>query len=457
MAAAIGSVLTVVLLVAVWRTTQIVGIGVAYTAKMVCSGTFVSNRDFSAVLAELQADDLVILRYVDVSLERSTNAVTATALGILRRRAVYREGLGCALLLDGLAPPRSAGAREPVKRDVAQSDGQAEDPSTIGKTTVGGLEGVIARAFSEPDPQRPRRTLAVVVTRGGHIVGERYAAGIGPNTPLLGWSMTKSVMNALVGILVKQGRLRFDEPVPVPEWRGVNDPRAAITLDHLLRMRAGLQFDESMSSARSDVVRMLLDVGDAAAFATNRPLIASPGTTWQYSSGTTNILARVVRNALHDDAEYLTFPRRALFEPLGMSSAVMETDASGTFVGSSYMYATARDWSRFGQLYQQNGVWRGEQILPDWWVAYSTAAAPGDPTSRYGAHFWLNVPEEYGEPDDHLPAGIFHAAGHEAQFVTIVPTANVVIVRLGRTRYAKAWNQSAFVRDVLAALNHDEP
>lgn len=457
MAAAAGSVLAVVLLLAVWRTIQIVGIGVAYKAKMVCSGTFVSNRHLSAVLAELQADDLGILRYVDVSLERRTNSVAATAFDIVRRRAIYREGLGCALVLDGLVPPRSPGAHEPIKGDVAQCDGQTDDTSTIGKTTVRGLEGVIARAFSEPDPQRPRRTLAVVVTRGGHIVGERYAAGIGPSTPLLGWSMTKSVMNALVGILVKQGRLRLDGPVPVPEWRRANDARAAITLDHLLRMRAGVEFDENMSSARSDVMRMLLDVGDAAAFATNRSLIAAPGATWQYSSGTTNILARVVRNALHDDSEYLTFPRRALFEPLGMSSAVMETDASGTFVGSSYMYATARDWARFGELYRQNGVCRGEQILPDWWVAYSTSATPGDRTSHYGAHFWLQVPEEYGGPDDHLPARTFHAAGHEAQFVTIVPTRNVVIVRLGRTRYAKAWDQSAFVRDVLAALNRGEP
>lgn len=285
------------------------------------------------------------------------------------------------------------------------------------------------------------------------IVAERYATGIGPDTPLAGWSMTKSVMNALAGILVKQGRLALDEPVPVPEWQQTGDARASITLDHLLRMSSGLRFDEEMASPRSDVMRMLFEVGDAAAFAAKMNLRSSPGTRWQYSSGTSNILARVMRNVLHDETEYLTFPRRALFDRLGMSSAVLETDAGGTFVASSYMYATARDWARFGTLYLQDGVWNGERVLPEGWVTYSTSPAPADNTRRYGAHFWLQIPDEYGGADTWLSAPAFHAAGHEAQFVTIVPSREVVIVRLGRTRYPNAWHHSAFVRDVLAGLH----
>jgi CubicO group peptidase (beta-lactamase class C family) len=168
----------------------------------------------------------------------------------------------------------------------------------------------------------------------------------------------------------------------------------------------------------------------------------------------------VIRNVLHDEAEYLAFPRRALFDRLGMSSAVLETDASGTFVGSSYMYATARDWARFGSFYLQDGAWKNERVLPEGWVAYTTSPAPADDSKRYGAHFWLQVPDEYGGRDARLPVPAFHAAGHEAQFVTIVPSRDAVIVHLGRTRYPDAWDHPAFVRDVLARLprpDHSRP
>jgi CubicO group peptidase (beta-lactamase class C family) len=184
--------------------------------------------------------------------------------------------------------------------------------------------------------------------------------------------------------------------------------------------------------------------------------IGAPGTIWQYSSGTSNIVARVIRESFGNDAEYLAFPRRALFDPLGMDGALIETDAAGTFVGSSHMYATARDWARLGMLYLQDGVWRGERILPEGWVAYSRSPAPADPVKRYGAHFWLRVPIEYCASGTALPPDLFHAAGHEAQFVTVVPSRDAVIVRLGRTRYPDAWNHCVFVRDVLAALDQHE-
>jgi CubicO group peptidase (beta-lactamase class C family) len=217
-------------------------------------------------------------------------------------------------------------------------------------------------------------------------------------------------------------------------------------------MSSGLRFDEGMSSVRADVVRMLFQSGDAAAFAIGKELVASPGTHWQYSSGTTNILSRALRTLFSSDAEYLSFPRRSLFDRIGMSSAVIETDAAGTFVGSSYMYATARDWARFGMLYAHDGTWNGERLLPQGWVKYSSSPAPADPLKQYGAHFWLQIPEGYGGSDRRLPVSAFHAAGHEGQFVTIVPSRDLVIVRLGRTRYAGAWDHAAFVREVLAAL-----
>jgi CubicO group peptidase (beta-lactamase class C family) len=314
------------------------------------------------------------------------------------------------------------------------------------------LTGILDRAFAEPVPARPQRTRAVVIVYDGRIVGERYAPGLGPDTPLLGWSMTKSVINALVGILVRQGRLALDHAAPIREWQSPDDPRHAVTIEHLLRMSSGLRFDEDALAPITDTVHMLLAESDMAAYAIDTPLDDAPGSRWRYSSGTSVILARALRNVIGDDRAYLEFPRRSLFDRIGMSSAVIETDAAGTFVGSSLMWATARDWARFGMLYLADGVWSGERILPDGWVDYTRTPAPADPARRYGAHFWLDVPDGYRATAATLPRDAFHAAGHQGQFVTIVPSRNVVIVRLGGTRHHDAWDQTAFVRDVLAAL-----
>jgi CubicO group peptidase (beta-lactamase class C family) len=265
--------------------------------------------------------------------------------------------------------------------------------------------------------------------------------------------MSKSVLNALIGVLVQEGRLTIEAPAPIPEWHQPGDPRAAITLDQLLRMTSGLRFDENRDSPHSDVMRMLFGVGDIAGFVTSRDTVFVPGTHWEYSNGSSNVIAVAIRNVLGDRSTYLAFPRRALFDPLGMSSAVLETDAAGTFIGSSYMYATARDWARFGMLYLRDGVWSGARILPPRWIDYTRTPASAEKAGRYGALFWLEIPPEYAGADPRLPVPAFHAAGHEAQFVTIVPSHDLVIVRLGRTRYPQAWDQAAFVRGVLASVD----
>ena len=260
-------------------------------------------------------------------------------------------------------------------------------------------------------------------------------------------------MNALVGVLVREGRLTIDAPAPIPEWHQPDDPRARITLDQLLCLSSGLRFQENQNNPRSDVMRMLFGVGDIARFVTNRDSAFPPGTHWDYSSASSNIISMMIRNVLHDRTAYLTFPKHALFDPIGMSSAVLETDAAGTFIGSSYVYATARDWAKFGLLYLQDGVWNGARILPSGWVDYTRTPAPADGTKRYGAHFWLEIPLEYAGANPRLPVPALHAAGHEGQFVTIVPSRDLVIVRLGRTRYPHAWDHAAFVRDVLVSVD----
>jgi CubicO group peptidase (beta-lactamase class C family) len=430
--------------------TRTAGILVAYKAKQLCSGVFVAGRGEQAVTRELEVDDLALLRFIESSVDPVKQSTSASALGLIAREAVYRGPAGCALVLDA---PTAAGAGPTAWNPPSGG------PLLLGRPTADlpvaeddRLTGVLDRAFDESDPARFQRTRAVVIVHDGRIVGERYASGIGPDTPLIGWSMTKSVINALAGILVRLGRLSLDHAVPIGEWQAPADPRHAITLEHLLRMSSGLRFDEDTIGPLTDTVHMLLAESDMAAYAARKPLDDAPGRRWQYSSGTTVILSRAIRNVIGDDRAYLEFPRRALFDRIGMSSAAIETDAAGTLVGSSLMYATARDWARFGMLYAQDGVWNGERILPDGWVGYTRTPAPADPARRYGAHFWLDVPDGYRATGARLPPDAFHAAGHQGQFVTIVPSRNVVIVRLGGTRQHDGWDHTAFVRDVLEAL-----
>jgi CubicO group peptidase (beta-lactamase class C family) len=418
---------------------RVASILAAYKAKMLCSEIFIADRDPDVVERELEVDDLAPLRFITHAVDRKARQVTSSVAGIIVRGAAYRDNRGCTVGRDALAREAMPLARSPEEYRTISLDER--------------LHAAVDRAFAEPNPERPRRTRAVVVVRDGRVVAERYAPGFSTDTPLIGWSMTKTMINALVGILVKEGRLALDRPVPIPEWP-VGDPRRAITLDHLLRMRSGLEFDESAWNPLSDVTVMLLGRPDAGLYAARKPLAAVPGTTWQYSSGSTNIISRAIRTVINDDASYADFPQRALFHRLKISSAVIETDASGTFIGSSFGYATARDWARLGMLYVNDGVWDGQRILPEGWVAYTRTPAPADPERRYGAHVWLKVAAEYSG-NAPLPADAFHAIGHGGQFVTMIPSAHLVVVRMGLTRYPDAWDHTAFVRDVLMAIGEE--
>jgi CubicO group peptidase (beta-lactamase class C family) len=296
----------------------------------------------------------------------------------------------------------------------------------------------------------------VLVLQDGRVLAERYAPGFDAATRFCGWSMTKSVINALMGALAQQGRLRVDDRVPIAAWAGPGDDRAALTYDHLLHMSSGLAFDESYDDPFSDVTTMLYGTGDVAAYAADKPLVAAPNTLWSYGSGTTNVLTRALRQLRLPGVPYEEMPRRLLFDRLGMDSALIEMDETGTFVGSSYMWATARDWARFGELFTANGVWNGERVLPEGWVTYSATPAPADAKARYGAHFWLYNAEEREQARRlsaaAIPSDAFFAGGFGGQRITIIPSRGLVIVRLGYTLDAEAWNNAGFVAQVLEAL-----
>ncbi|URD53029.1 serine hydrolase [Chroococcidiopsis sp. CCNUC1] len=429
-----------------WR---VLSIGTAYQAKQFCSGVFVSqrtpesifNRDVLAEIADLPTLEQSIVKSIQVNIDRPQQSVTASILGLAKHQATFRPGLGCTLVIDRSVQELRSQTQQlnlTPRQDRRWLQGKTNQiPAEINQKQLAAAMDWIF------NPQHDSR--AVVIVYKGEIVAERYAPGFSAQMPLLGWSMTKSVMNALVGILVKQGKLSLTDENLMPEWNHPGDRRSQIALDRMLRMSSGLKFDENEGNPLGNLIQMLFGQSNVAAYAANQPLEADPGSKWQYASGTSNILSRIVRRAVGDrDADYLTFPRRALFNPLGMSSAVIEPDASGTFIGSAFMYATARDWARFGLLYLQDGMWEGQRILPEGWVKYSRTPAPAAPKKNYGAHFWLmNV----STPSGH--SKIMTAQGFQDQYTAIIPSHQLVIVHLGRN---KNRTRQQFIPRVLAAF-----
>jgi CubicO group peptidase (beta-lactamase class C family) len=440
--------LLALLALAGYQGERLAGVGSAFAAKYLCSAVFVGGRDAAAVAdLDFPAFHSIILGLVQWHVDAAGGTTRADIVGIGRRRALYRPGLGCTVAID----------RAPVNVPVAMPlPAQPADAFPPAVPTPPALETVIEAAFAEPDPGRPRRTRALLVIQHGHTLAERYAPGYSAQSRFIGWSMSKSVMSALVGILVAQAHLALGAPAPVPEWASPTDPRHAITLDQLLRMSSGLTFDEDYDDPLSDVVWMLYGTGDGAAFAAAKPLAAAPGTTFHYSTGTTAVLSRIVAQTAGE--AYPRFARRAIFAPLGMASALIEPDAVGTPMGACCMWATARDWARFGLLYLNEGEWRGRRILPAEWIRYSRTPAPAAREGQYGAHFWLKVPPPYriepGRPEL-LPADAYHAVGYGAQFVTVIPSRDLVVVRLGLALDPVAWDHEAFMHDLLAALDED--
>jgi CubicO group peptidase (beta-lactamase class C family) len=443
----LAALLTLIAL-AGYQGQRLAGVGNAFAAKYLCSEVFIGGRDADVVArVDLPAFRSVILGLVDWRLNAANATTTARIFGIGRRQAIYRPGLGCTLAID--RPP----ADVPVALPAASEP--AVDFPPAGSAPLA-LEKVIDDAFAEPDPRRPRRTRALLVIRRGLTLAERYAPGYSAQSRFAGWSMSKSVTSALIGVLVSQGRLALGSPAPVPEWASSADPRHAITLDQMLRMSTGLEFDEDYDNPLSDVVWMLYGTGDGAAFAAGKPIVHAPGTTFHYSTGTTTLLSRIVAETAGES--YPLFAQRALFTPLGRAGALIEPDAAGTPMGSCCVWATARDWARFGLLYLNDGVWRGHRILPSDWVRYSRTPAPAAKQAEYGAHFWLKVPPPYrvepGRPQL-LPADAYHAVGHGAQFITVIPSRDLVVVRLGLALDPLAWDHEAFIHDLLAALDEN--
>ena len=408
-------------------------VGAGYTAKIVCSNVFLAGRDPDEVLAvDVQAPGHPLLRLMDVDVDRAGQKVRAALLGMFAaNEAVYQAGLGCAVVPEGELP----GATGLVAATIPTEAGK---PWPAGEQTES--DQAIAELLSDIALTGPGMR-AVAVVRGGRIVGEVYGPGFDAGTPLLGWSMTKTVNAAIIGTLMRQDRLSLSDRSLLPQWQG--NEREGITLAQLLAMEDGLAFNEDYGTV-TDVTRMLYLEPDMAAFAADAPLAAEPGTRFSYSSGTAVLLSRIWMDHLPDPAAALSYPRQALFGPLGMSSAVMEPDASGTFVGSSYMYATARDWARFALFLVRDGVWDGERLLPEGFVAMMSEPN-GTSDGRYSRmQTWLSGREAAGLPDD-----TFFLQGHDGQTITVIPSLDLAVVRLGLTPRRDGYDPVPLVQEIV--------
>lgn len=458
----IGAGILVLLAFVVWGLREahiLASVGSANKGKLLCSAVFVSGRAPDAVLdAELGGG---ALDQVSVSIDPQTGRTT-TALFWVRADSVHRPGLGCTRVvgtdvaalrqqidLDRLPPaPDLSGLPWPTGDELADGPPSGFDQAS--------LEALLDAAFIS-DGETATGTRALAIAWQGQIIAERYAAGFDRHMPLTGWSMTKSVTSALIGLRVGDGVLSLHDPAPVPEWQELDDPRRHITLDQLLRASSGLEFAEVYGSLKSDAVQMLFGPhgGDMGSFAASKPLIAEPDTLWNYSSGTTNLLQRILRDSFDSLEDYHAYVRERLLYPIGMTRTTIAPDAAGTLVGSSFGYGTARDWLRFGLLFLHDGVWEGERLLPEDWVAYSVTPTRADPLGRYGAQWWLNAgPSDRPEarPWPRLPRDAYRASGFEGQYLTVVPGHDLVVIRLGYTPDRARWAMDEFVADVVEVL-----
>lgn len=390
------------------------------------------DRTLESVEDEELGDMPLSLGTVKVNEKDST--VTASVFGTAKRKAVYRKGIGCTLIND----VDEKDLRSPQYSFQANSSSPDSIAWPIGDKSADSVDGIaqnirttVEVLFTDQE-HIDKKTRAILVVYKGQIVAEKYANGFTANSRMHGWSMAKSFTSALIGILVSQGKLDPAAPAPVPEWSKPEDPRHAITLEHLLQQSSGLDFEEDYSKS-SNATIMLFDKGDMAAYTAKRPLKHKPGTEFYYTSGNSNLLSRIIRQTVGEQ-DYPGFATQALFSKIGMHSAVFEPDASGTIVGSSYIYATARDYARFGLLYLNDGLFNGERILPEGWVKKSITPAQAADRKQYGYQFWLNGlaendPSRRHYPD--VPADMFFADGYGGQDIFIIPSEDIVIVRLG--------------------------
>ncbi len=421
-------VLVIGLVAGYWYIRPLLMTGTGYAAHSTCAVVHVAGR--ADPETDLPPNPLVPYLRTTVN---DDGSVQTSVLGVLAKQtAWYTEGFGCTIAASRPQLP----APVPITASNAISD--AAVPADPSPTVTQALDAAFADGLG---------TRGVVVVKDGRLVAERYAEGFTRDTPQLGWSMTKSVADLLVGVLVEQGRVDIDADHLRPEW---TDDRSSITLDDLLRMQAGLAWDETYDLG-TPITEMLYLAPDMGAFAASQKLIHPVGEVQQYSSGSTNIACRVLADRLRTDAN---LPRQQLLGPIGATSAVFEPDAAGVPVCSSYLWATPRDWAAIGQFALDEGFVDGKRLLPEGWMRSATTntTATTREDENYGSGWWLNRTVDGGKEVAALPADAYWASGHDGQRVYVVPSENLVVVRLGFSPDVGDIGTNTLVADLIATL-----
>lgn len=422
-------------------------IGDGYAAKIVCSNVFIAGRDPHEVLYEdVQAPGNPLLGLIRVAVDRERKQVTARILGLFAPGyAVYRGAFGCTGVPDGDFEEAARFVPDAPVVKTAVKDAIWPEGDRIADT---GADGRVTALLADKTLTGPAMR-SVVVVHEGRIIAESYGDGFDARTPLIGWSMTKTVNAAILGRLMLDGKVSFSDTRLLPQW--TEGDHAQIRLGDLLGMQSGLAFNENYG-ANSDVTRMLYLDAAMTALPATLPISDPPGTRFNYSSGTAVLISKIWMDRVGDQHAALTYPAKMLFGPLGMSSAVLEVDARGTFAGSSYMYATAHDWARFGLFLLQDGVWDGQRLLPESFMVALRAPTMASGGKYTQAQAWLAAPGGELSAQAGLPADTFWMEGHDGQSVAIVPSAKLVVVRLGLTPSDKRYRPQQLLKEILATL-----
>ena len=394
-----------------------------FSAKSIASGHFIDNR--SQEMIEKGDNDIDMIDLAKNKIEDAGKFAVASVYGLKERKAIYREGLGVTLINDDfdVSKPYLVPKRTKLNNNLPFPYGNKEPEDTIfANVDYTKLNVAVANAF-DAKGELKKRARSLLVIYKDKIIAEKYDTGFDKNSKILGWSMTKSITSAMFGILEKQRKFDIDKPAPIKEWQ--NDNRKLITTSDLLHMNSGLEWEEKYDKI-CDATQMLFQAEDMTRVQLEKPAESKPNMRWNYSSGTTNLLSGILRKQFKTHQEYLDFWYTDLIDKIGMNSMVVETDMAGNYVGSSYGWATTRDWSKFGLLYLHKGNWNGEQIFNESWAKY-TATPTNTSNGRYGGHFWLNAGGHF--PD--VPRDMYYCSGFQGQMVAIIPSLDLVIVRMG--------------------------
>lgn len=407
-----------------------------YAAKNTGSSVFLAGRTLE--FTDANDNNFSPVNLATNAVNKEEKYATSSTFGLLTRKAIYREGLGAVLVNKDFDPSEVplVPKRSVPNDSIAYPYGNGPQKDTIfANVDYDKLNKKVSSIFNNVN-----KTRAVIVIYKGQIIAEKYAEGFNKDSRILGWSMTKSIMSTVFGVMQHQGKINVQDKAPVAAWQ--NDDRKEITLHNLLQMNSGLEWDENYDEI-SDVTKMLFLENDMTQMQIDKPFVGKSDETWNYSSGTTNLLSRILRQELGSQQEYLDYWYREFIDKIGMNSMVIETDMAGHYVGSSYAWATPRDWGKFGLLYLNRGNWNGEQIFASQWTDYITQPTP---TSRgtYGAQFWLNAEGKFKD----LPKNMFYADGYQGQFVFVIPDKDLVVVRM-----ALSWlDINDFLRDVIGSI-----